>query len=1250
MIGLILAAGNGTRIKKITGKNNKCILPIEGKTIIAQTVENLLECREINKIIVVISSTEEEIQKELSVYKDKIQIEYLIQQEARGILAAIALCYEKVKEEDVFLSLGDEYFKKPKYKEMIEKYYDESYDIILGTLHTKNEEAIKNNYAVILDSNGNISNLIEKPTHIENDLLGTGSIIFHGQFFSEIKNVPINPKRKEADLVGLILLAIKEKKKVINFDLACTYTNINSKQQLLECYSHSGYYPKERNIVDLFREQVESKRNEVAIVCEDKQVTYLELDELSERVAYSLRQEIGAKNGVIGILLPRSIEYIVTLVGVLKAGYTYIPLDVIYPVERIEYMLMNAKADGFVTHKKINNMSLKEVKEWEYNAIIEGKMNSSKKEEVNIEPLTRAYIMYTSGSTGKPKGAQITHKNILNMVWGLKKEIYDMYPEKRLNIGVVATFVFDMSAQQIYPSLLFGHTLYILPEGWNRDAKKVLEFFETNKIDISDGTPVLLNMINNILIKEKTNCMLRHFVVGGEVLPNKSVATYFKYHPLGRITNIYGPTECCVEATTYYLDQQIIKEEPQVFIGKPMNNIRIYILNEKQEMVKANECGEIYIAGDCVGLGYINNKDLTEQAFLPDILADGCLMYKTGDLGRWGKNGNVVYIGRKDKQVKIRGYRVELGEIEQALERLAYIEGAKVLVRQNEDKNMIVAYIQVRQPNISAARISEELSSFLPHYMIPALYVPVESFPKNINGKVDVEALKSYKLNFLRSIDKEVVRNEEEQFILESVQDILNVEAPQPIENFMLLGGDSLSLIKLLDKIEQQWHLGISILEVKETMTLREIADVIKRKRAYKTDEIEVQSNKKVKCLTFQEHLLNIEQQMRVNGNEKKLNIMRYLIPLVQPLDYERFEQAFKETINNNDAFKLKFESRGKKYWVRLGEEAKFLGVIREVNSVALEDLMCIQSLVDIKNQILIEYQILKKDKREILMLSIHHAVFDYLSFYLFMDELETRYLKKVYPKRIGTPFIGYMRQQSKMIGIDDIEEEEKCKVYVNNISPVGYDIRDKKIEGFKLNRVYKNVINVMENTLLIKIREFCKVYHVSEYITLLAVFMRNLARRSGEEKITIGLFNDGRGRLKKANTIGFFTKFVYYNFYNKEESLLQTISRVKDDIEEIRQNSGRYDVVELGQKYKDIPIVYVVFDYQKLMNNFKGEDRIWDFAYSADYGEIEYIFVLRIFDYGEQCTLKVQYANDVYLKNDIESYLEEYIGALQEI
>ena len=120
-------------------------------------------------------------------------------------------------------------------------------------------------------------------------------------------------------------------------------------------------------------------------------------------------------------------------------------------------------------------------------------------------------------------------------------------------------------------------------------------------------------------------------------------------------------------------------------------------------MVKANECGEIYIAGDCVGLGYINNKDLTEQAFLPDILADGCLMYKTGDLGRWGKNGNVVYIGRKDKQVKIRGYRVELGEIEQALERLAYIEGAKVLVRQNEDKNMIVAYIQVRQPNISAS-------------------------------------------------------------------------------------------------------------------------------------------------------------------------------------------------------------------------------------------------------------------------------------------------------------------------------------------------------------------------------------------------------------------------------------------------------------------------------------------------------------------------------------------------------------------
>lgn len=1248
MIGLILAAGKGTRIKEICGDKNKCVLPIEGVPIIVQTVNNLIRCKIINKLLIVINSKEKDIQKLLEAYKDQVEIEYIVQQEAKGILAAINLCYEKIKDHDVFLCLGDEYFREPNYEKMIEKYYQEHYDIVLGTLHTDKEEVIKNNYAVIHDEIGNILNLIEKPEHVENDLVGTGSIIFKGEIFARIKDVSINPKRKEPDLVGLILLAIKEKNRVTNYDLACSYANINSKQQLLECYNQVGFYPKDENIVCLFKKQVANCRNQIAVICESKKLTYLELDELSDKMAYNLRRTIGAKEGIIAILLPRSVEYIVSILGVLKAGYTYIPLDSIYPAERIEYMLNNAHADAYITNNTLIGIAPQKAQEWLYDTLIENDENIEG-EIAYIKSTTRAYIMYTSGSTGKPKGAQITHQNILNMVWGLKKEIYDLYTEEKLQIGVIAAFVFDMSAQQIYPSLLFGHTLHILPEGWNKDAEKVLEFFMESRIDISDGTPILLNMINSVLIKQKTRCVLRHFVVGGEALPSKSVATYLNHHSLGRITNIYGPTECCVEATTYYLDRQIIEREPQVFIGKPMNNIRIYILNENQEMVKVDECGEIYIAGDCVGLGYINNPFLTEEAFQSDILDREHLMYKTGDLGKWGQDGNIVYIGRKDKQVKIRGYRVELGEIEEALEQLPYIEGAKVLVKQSEDNNIIVAYIQINSKDISAIKISKELSTFLPHYMIPAFYIPVESFPKNINGKIDIEKLEAYEMNFLRGDEKESAKDEIEQFILDSVQEILNIREAQPVETFSILGGDSLSLIKLMEKIEQKWQLGLTVLSFKVDMNLKNIADVI-REAHKKSSVIEVKRrNRKVRCLIFQEYLLNLEQKLKNTNYKNQMNIMRYLIPLNQTLDYEKFKQVFQDTVNNNDAFKIKFSFRGEKSWASLGDKVKFCGSVKDLEHLDLEELADTQSLVNIRNEVLVEYQILRTDNQEFLILNIHHVVFDYLSFHLFMNELEIRYLKGTYPKRVGNPFIEYMDEQSKMLDKSK-SVEWQCENYINQISLALYPTSCNKVEAIKTGRGYNQLISTIEGKEIRQVKVFCKENNISEHIIYLSVFLRYLAHKVMQETLTIGLFMDGRGKLKRVNTIGFFTNFIYYNFQVKEETLLETVLKVKNDIDDMKKHSDIYDVVTLRRYEKDIPIVYMVFDYQKLMNSSREQGKIWDFSYSLEREQIEYLFVLRVFDYGEKCILNLKYATDVYLKQEMQECLQEYISELKNL
>ncbi len=430
------------------------------------------------------------------------------------------------------------------------------------------------------------------------------------------------------------------------------------------------YFNKKQTINYLFERQVEETPNNFAIKQLEYQITYRELNNNANTIA-NLLIESGLKTGeVVGLYFERSIEMIIGIVAVLKAGGVYLPINIDNPIDRIKYILNDSKAKKILTSSnckdKIDFTNEKDIIIID-KCIYKGIIPNPK---INISSDNLAYIIYTSGTTGNPKGVMIKHKNIINLVLGLQESIYNNYEDK-LNITCLAPYYFDASVQQIFMALINGHKLIIPTENEKITGDSLLDFYCKNNVQISDGTPSHLSMISNELKIDDSRLSVRHFIIGGEKLNYSIVKSFFDSinKKNVKINNIYGPTECCVDNTTFLISRENLDKLDNNIIplGTPLANQNIYILDKDLKFVPFGVVGEIYISGNGIGLGYINNEKLTSSKFIKDPFNTNLVMYKTGDLGKWNHKGYIECIGRIDSQVKIRGYRIELEEIENSI-------------------------------------------------------------------------------------------------------------------------------------------------------------------------------------------------------------------------------------------------------------------------------------------------------------------------------------------------------------------------------------------------------------------------------------------------------------------------------------------------------------------------------------------------------------------------------------------------------
>lgn len=483
-----------------------------------------------------------------------------------------------------------------------------------------------------------------------------------------------------------------------------------TREQILATFNATNRPLLREGLVDqLFQAQAERTPDRIALRYEAQKLTYHEVHAQSTQLARRLRRCGVRGEHLVAVYLDRSLAMIIAMLAVLKTGGAYVPIDPTYPPERVRLILEDTRASCLITHSSLTSHLLTAP---EHMVCVDTDWPQIAQEPtVDLQheyiPGTLAYVLYTSGSTGKPKGVMIEHDAITNLVQGLEESIYHRY-EAPVNVALLASYVFDASVQQIFTALLLGHTLHIGPEEVRRDGKLLLRFYEQHRIDISDATPALLTVLMSGTGTGSADLPVKDFLVGGEALPPALVTQF--YHTFGaarRLTNVYGPAECCVDTNAWTVDSPRVAGQTTIPIGPPMANRRAYVLDQDFNPVPIGVPGELYIAGMGLGRGYWNNPGLTAERFLPNPFEPLSRMYRTGDVCRWLADGSVDFLERADLQVQIRGFRIELEEVEAALRDHPAVKSAVLAARVRQTRPPAAArtcrrcFLTTNMPHVS---------------------------------------------------------------------------------------------------------------------------------------------------------------------------------------------------------------------------------------------------------------------------------------------------------------------------------------------------------------------------------------------------------------------------------------------------------------------------------------------------------------------------------------------------------------------
>ncbi len=622
--------------------------------------------------------------------------------------------------------------------------------------------------------------------------------------------------------------------------------------EIVNHWSSSGKYSlEETDIVSLITRHAVDSPGKIAVIAPDQQLTYGALHEKSEHFAKYLLHHGSKEVELIGLCTARTVEMLIGMLGIMKAGMAYIPIDPDYPEERINYMIENAAIDTVLVQKKLaNKFASTGVDAMIYEDVEESKDTGSI-DLPEIAQTSLAYVIYTSGSSAGPKGVKVTHRNLLHSTVS-RHRYYQKQPGAFL---LLSSYAFDSSVAGIYWTLSVGSTLILPDNKIEQDLEKLIGLIAKHRVTHILLLPSLYRLILSFGQTEKLQC-LNTVIVAGEVCPVEVGLLHHEKLKECLLFNEYGPTEATVWCSVQPIKAQ--DNYPFVPIGRPLPNAPIYILDKDQQLVPPGVAGELYIGGEGVSAGYLNKPHLTEAKFVKDAFVRQPLakMYKSGDLGTFNLDGTIDYLGRVDSQLKIRGFRIEPGEIENALNSYPGVkeslvisttslsnEGAFHQVGQENKGSRLIGYVSGSE-DLTSAVVKDHLKAKLPTYMVPSVIVVVKKFPRLPNGKIAVKNLpEPASINTTQSTRIHPLNRTEEQ-LLEIWKEALKLETISTTDNFFELGGDSIISIHIVAKArEMGLHMSPDFLF--EYQSIQELAKAIDNKQGdsgTKTDVVSVTS------------------------------------------------------------------------------------------------------------------------------------------------------------------------------------------------------------------------------------------------------------------------------------------------------------------------------------------------------------------------------------------------------------------------
>jgi len=597
-------------------------------------------------------------------------------------------------------------------------------------------------------------------------------------------------------------------------------TEAENDRMLREWNDTGADYSKGRCVHELFEQRVAARPDKTALEFGTEKLTYLELNERSNQLAHHLRLGGVREESLVGILMDRSLEMVIAILGVLKAGGAYLPLDPSYPEERLAFMLEDAKVQLLLTQQHFVERLPAHSAETIFVDSQWAELSSNNRENLSSHVTSQnlCYVIYTSGSTGRPKGVAIQHEGVCNMSEA-QKRVFRVTSQSR--ILQFSTFGFDASVWEIFMALLNGATLCLESRQSLLPGPNLTRFLRDRAITIVTLPPSALSMMAAESVPS-----LQTLIVAGEACPANLVA---RWQHGRQFINAYGPTESTVCATI----AECHDDGRQPAIGRPISNAQVYLLDGYLRPVPIMVAGELYIGGVGLARGYLNRPDLTAERFIPNPFSGetGTRLYRTGDLARYRMDGTIEYLGRIDNQVKVRGYRIELGEIEAVLREHGAVADVVVTIRANtHDDKRLVAYVVPNEPSgdwpLLAAR--NYLRERLPEYMIPSSFVLMEALPLTPNGKIDHSALPApHQVKSDTEVEYVAPRTALEEGMAEIWKDLLDVELVSPGDNFFDLGGHSLLMTKLVSRIPEVMGVEIPMRSLFEFPTLEGMSKLV---------------------------------------------------------------------------------------------------------------------------------------------------------------------------------------------------------------------------------------------------------------------------------------------------------------------------------------------------------------------------------------------------------------------------------------